>query len=180
MRTYTHMHTDRQTHTLLWIKHGRQQAGLEKSVSSVDFYFHFYKEFCVTVRLEMPMDASKQPAKNLLPLPLRQTCIRLHTNQVQNQAKCSVRRCLDAAPPCSIAPRPGTDPTLAAKTITTHACTHTVYEMWMQHNLAVQHHSKHSLTKEWEMSHCSETGLGCQRQARLPWNLIFKGGSGAK
>lgn len=127
MCTYTHMHTDRQTHTLLWIKHGREQAGLEKSVSCVDFYFHFYKEFCVTVCLEMPMDASKQPAKNLLPLPLRQTCIRLHTNQVQNQGKCSVRRCLDAAPPCSIAPRPGTDPTLAAKTITTHACTHTQF-----------------------------------------------------
>lgn len=120
MCTYTHMHTNRQTHTLLWIKHGRQQAGLEKSVSSVDVY-------------------------------------------IQNQGKSSVSGCLDAAPPCSSAPRPGTDPPLTAKTIATHACTYTVYEMRMQHNLAVLRRSKHSLTKEWEMSHCSATGLGCHR-----------------
>lgn len=58
----------KQTHTVLCeANRCRQQARLKKPVSSVPFYFDFYRKGCVSVCLEMPTAVPTKPPVNIHP-----------------------------------------------------------------------------------------------------------------
>lgn len=69
---------NKHTQSLCEANRHRQQTRLKKPVSSVPFYFDFYRKGCVSVCLEMPVAVPTQPPVNIHPWGLMNTQINTH------------------------------------------------------------------------------------------------------